>query len=236
MNENYLTKSYVNHYLQADMVSKLANAEGPLRFSSLKEDGVENSLFMYHANKLIDRGIIAKQDDGFSLTQKGARWANHAGVNNSFKIMTPRPLIQLLVHGPDDTILIATRRGQLKELLNEHLLPGSTYPFGTPLDENITSLATKILGTKHSTLVALTVAEVIHEFSDEFVSHVLSYIFEVTTKNTEIGNHNASFDLAWMPRTEITLDNPEFKDSQFIPLLLAKLDSLESQETFIIKS
>jgi hypothetical protein len=138
-------ESYIDHFLQADILNKLAAAEGPIRFSDLKQDGIENSLFMYHTNKLIGRGLVDKTDTGFTLTLKGVRWVNYSGTLHDFSITTPRPLVQFIIQDGADNTLLAIRRGQLRKQLNDYLLPGNVYQYGLTLEENASAILRQIL-------------------------------------------------------------------------------------------
>ncbi len=63
----------LDHHIQKSIVYDLAFAES-LRFSDLKPDGMENKAFTYHLKKVMNAGLVQKQDDGhYSLTMKGRR-------------------------------------------------------------------------------------------------------------------------------------------------------------------
>ncbi len=237
MTRHLHNESYIDHFLQAETLNKLASADGPIRFSDLKPEGIENSLFMYHANKLINRGLVAKTDGGFGLTLKGARWTNHAGTFHDFSITTPRPLVQFIIQDSDDNTLLAVRRGQLREQLNDYLLPGNIYRYGLTLEEN----AAAILGEIFSDVaipqpVLLTVADIIHQFEDGFVHHVISHIFKVRLLDgtPDLLNHPL-FTTAWMATKDIGLDSPAFQKSMFLPELFSRLDTIKPHEAFRVE-
>jgi hypothetical protein len=223
--------------LQTEIISKLAAVSHPLRFSELKEDGIENSLFMYHANKLIGRDLIKKDGAGFSLTLKGARWANYVDIFHNFTPITPRPLVQFIVQGLGDRVLMAARKGSLRKLLNDYLLPGDVYRHGVTLEHNVACILKDLFG-EDCTLTAtpLTIADIIHTADDGFVSHVISYIFRVIsdTGMPEPLDHPL-FTTKWVQADTITLDNPEYGKSAFLPLLFDRLPSLSAHESFLIK-
>jgi hypothetical protein len=230
----YLAQSYVDHFLQAEIMRKLASAEGPVRFSGLKEDGIENSLFMYHANKLIDRGLISKLSQGFSLTVKGARWANFVDLDNMGRVL-PRPLVQLIIRNNAGALLIATRKGQFKELLNAVMLPGGLHTYGMPADEVAAEIVERLFGS-HTKPTFLSVVEAIHTSDDDFVYHTVSHLFEVQLDQPALPARKELFTYSWLPLDEVTSDNALFADSELIPRLIAKLPHLQSHGVFRLKS
>lgn len=230
--------SYIDHFLQAEIVARLTANDRPLRFSELKEAGIENSLFMYHANKLIARGLIQKNDEGFSLTLKGARWANYAGIFHDFAVTTPRPLVQFVIRDAQDHVMLAVRKGQLRQLLNDYLLPGNIYRYGLTLQDNVARILQELFGgTPLPPVNPLTTADFIHEFEDGFVHHVISHIFAVTLSDkTPKTLDHPLFDVVWTPARTITPDNAKYDKSLLLPAFFARLPSLGAHEAFVIKS
>jgi ADP-ribose pyrophosphatase YjhB (NUDIX family) len=231
-------ESYIDHFLQADILNKLAVTEGPIRFSDLKQDGIENSLFMYHAKKLISRGLIAKTDAGFNLTLKGARWANYAGTLHDFSITTPRPLVQFIIQDNADNVLLAVRRGQLRERLNDYLLPGNIYRYGLTLEENAAGILHEIFDDMPMPSASLlTVADIIHQADDEFIHHVISHIFTVRLSDiTPLSLDHPLFTAVWVEAKDIRADNPIFERSMFLPELFSRLHAIKPHEVFRIES
>lgn len=230
-----INKNYIDHYLQAEVIKKLASSEDPVRFSNLKDDGIDNSLFMYHVNKLIDRGLVEKSEDGFTLTVKGVRWANFAGVNHDFNIITPRPLIQFVILNNQNEVLISSRRGQLKDKLNAYLFPGNVYQYGKNLENNSVDILNEIVLSDCDKPNLLTIADIIFTHQDGFTNHVISHIFEAKVdENSEINTNNQLYSLEWMSLKDINENNPIFSDSLFVPIFMSKIDKLGVHETFEI--
>lgn len=226
----------VDHFLQAEIIAKLAASESPIRFSALKDDGIENSLFMYHANKLINRGLVQKDDEGFGLTVSGARWANYVNTSLDLTPLTPRPLVQFIVEDTAGHILMGTRKGSLKAHLNDHVLPGNLYRHGLTLDDNMVRIRNELFGESCSYEAApVTTADVIHTASDGFVSHVICHVFRITTdiEKTIVQDHPL-FTTEWVDRNSITPGNPTYRQSEFIPLLFERLPGIRPHETFRI--
>lgn len=231
MTDDFLTKQYVDHFLQAQIIQQLAASDKPVRFSDLKEDGVENSLFMYHANKLIDRGLIEKHDDGFQLTTKGARWTNFASANLLSRTVLPKPLVQCIIKA-EDSVLIANRTGSMKELLNKYMLPGGLHHFGKSADESATLFLQELFAESVDKPSLITVADIIITHNDEFVYHTISHIFAVTLSNRVNAKNTDKYEYNWVDINSVKDTNPIFKDSQIVPTIVENQSSLKSYETF----
>lgn len=226
----------LDHFLQAEIISKLTASLRPLRFSEIKDKGIENSLFMYHANKLIDRGLIQKDEDGFKLTAKGARWSNYVDSSLDLTPITPRPLIQFIIEDGFGNVLMAKRKGSLQEHLNEYLLPGNVYRHGSPLEENAHQIIAEIFEESYEYEPKLiTIADVIHAASDGFISHVICHIFSVITNSEKTSAlDHPLFTTEWITKSSIAHDSLKYRQSEFIPSLFARLPSVTSHETFLI--
>jgi hypothetical protein len=238
MSKHLHDESYIDHFLQADILNKLASADEPVRFSDLKQYGIENSLFMYHTNKLISRGLVDKTDAGFTLTLKGVRWANHAGTFHDFSITTPRPLVQFVIQDSMGNTLLAVRKGQLRKQLNDYLLPGNIYQYGLTLEENATAILGQIFAeTSLPPADLLTIADSIHQSEDDFVHHVISHILHVRFPDAAPAvREHSLFTTTWMATADIHADNPVLERSGFLPELFSRLPALKPHETFRIGS
>jgi len=207
-----------------------------MRFSELKDEGIENSLFMYHANKLINRGLVQKDEAGFGLTIKGARWANYVDSSLDLTPLTPRPLIQFIIEDGFGNILLAKRKGSLQQHLNDYLLPGNIYRHGYPLGDNVKQMLTELFGKDCGYQPEpATIADVIHTANDGFVSHIICYLFFVRTdsQKTPVLDHPL-FTTEWTPKDDIDHDNLKYRRSELLPLLFERLPSITPHETFLI--
>ncbi|HET6746796.1 MAG TPA: NUDIX domain-containing protein [Candidatus Saccharimonadales bacterium] len=221
---NKTNRMHIDHYLQGVMLSKLAASDTPLRFSELKDDGIENSLFMYHANKLIARGMLEKTDKGFYLTPNGARWVNTMTSDMWYTKPTPRPLIQFVITR-DNEVLLSSRTGQLKELLNDYMLPGGLHKLGFSADDNAARIVTEWWGESTISLEFLAVVETIATHRDGFTHHSLSHIFRGEADTGVLPPRDPRFEFHWVPIEAIRADSELFAKSQFVPLFMQKVQS-----------
>jgi hypothetical protein len=214
------TPTFTDHFLQAEIIKRLMAAETPLRFSELKEDGVENSLFMYHANKLLRRGMIEKRDGGFGLTRKGAAWANLVGTDAAGPKLLPRPLVQLIVRSGDE-LLLARRKGSMKTLLNEFSLPGRVHTFGFTAQEVAEAWVKEYFGVG---VTPRFTAQVEHIFlGGDLPFHTVSQVFELKTNVKELLREHGNYDYEWHPLAGISSENPDFTGQDAVLFVAKKL-------------
>lgn len=228
---------FVDHYLQVALLARLANAGNALKFSEAKEAGIDNSLFMYHANKLIARKAITKGEDGFRLTALGARWINSVGHDMKHTSQTVRPLIQFVVRDNQDRLLVGSRKGQLKELLNDFMLPGGLHKSGMSADENAHRVAKNIFGAHAPAPHFLSVVESINVYGDGFIYHSLSHVYTLQLTEADFIANDDRFNFEWIPLRQIHANNALFRKSPFLPLFVAKLqhNRLQPREIFRIE-
>lgn len=232
--KNPYGKNYVDHYLQLGILEQLTHSEMPVKFSDLKSDDLENSLFMYHMNKLIQRGVVEKRgNEGFALTPKGADWINTTGITSLDTKPLPRPLVQLVIRH-NSKLLISIRRGQIGEHLNKHLLPGGLHKYGLSADETARQLLKKFF--PDATVVEpmfVSVAEmIVHK--DEIVHHAISHIFSVNLPEETRPVNDPLFDFMWIDLTTIAA-NEEYQKEEILQQIVEKLsaDTLQQRELFV---
>jgi len=235
--KNPYGKNYVDHYLQLDILRQLARSTGPVRFSELKEDGIENSLFMYHLNKLIRRGVVEKHDDkGFALTPKGADWINTTGITSLELKLLPRPLVQFVIRH-ETKLLLSVRNGQLGEHLNKYLLPGGLHKYGLTADETASQLLRNFYPSLEATPVFTSLAEMIVT-KGEHTHHAISHIFSVDLPHETLPASDELFDFMWIDLAAITSKVEQFQDEPLLTQLASKLQAgaLKTREKFITKA
>jgi hypothetical protein len=211
-----------DHYLQLDILRKLYTATAPLNFTSLKDDGIDNSLFMYHMNKLIARNIVQKSEDGFMLTKAGAVWLNATGIDSLTPLMYPKVLVHLLVTC-GDSVLTGKREGAPATLLNNFLLPGTAARMGTPLTVAANNYATS-LGI-YTAVTYTGQYEHIQENSD-FLYHSIGFVYAVALETKpEILSPSEHYSYQWLAIDEaIGLQNE--------PLLTSVLSTYLDEGSF----
>ncbi|HMT19060.1 MAG TPA: hypothetical protein PKD20_01940 [Candidatus Saccharibacteria bacterium] len=219
MRSHELASSPVDHYIQSEIVSQLYKTT-ELSFSVLKAGDIENSLFMYHMKKLIDRGVVQKTEDGFKLTTKGIRWVNFVGPSTLQPKPLPRLLINFILTDSDKKqILLSRRKGPASKVLNEYLLPGGLYPYGlTKLDAAKHVLAELKLPEDLELTYQSLVEKVTHESADSFTHHSLSLIYSGLL-STNQQSETEHFILEWHIIAEIFENSDQQFDEHLINVI-----------------
>ncbi len=127
---------HIDHHLQQAALRQLAASDAPVRYGDLKQGDIESSLFSYHLNKLLDRGMVEKTDDGYVLTRDGARWLNDNGFGMTADD-APRVFVALVMQNDAGDYLVGQRTGQFHETINDYIVPSATYSNGSDLPEQI---------------------------------------------------------------------------------------------------
>lgn len=237
MQDSFELRNLTDHYIQIDILSKLAQNESAVRFTDLKDPGIENSLFMYHANKLLNRGLIQKHEpSGFKLTQAGARWINFIGVGKLAPQLSPRLLVQFVIINESGEVLLSRRTGSMGKLLNEYMLPGGLYKYGRSADENARAqLGSFISIDEDASLELLTIAETIQGNQADGTYHSICYIYGVHFDGIPASD-DPQYELGWFNQSELTSSNQQMNQSIFIPEFFARLQKgLQPNELFLLK-
>jgi len=76
--------------IQNHILAKLKNSAS-LRYSELQPEKVPNDLFNYHLQHLVKKGMVAKNDDGYSLSKMGIKYVadpypTNSAITSLFKI------------------------------------------------------------------------------------------------------------------------------------------------------
>ncbi len=190
-----------DHHLQLDILRKLFAATAPISFSALKEDGIDNSLFMYHMNKLIARKLVQKTDDGFALSQLGAHWVNTTGIDSLTPLMYPKVLVQLLVFC-DNAVLVGKREGAPGTLLNSYLLPGTAVHLGTSVQETANVYAQE-LGIETPLSYSGQYEHI--QKTDDFWYHSICSLYTATLPERIDIVDKEAYTYHWLDRNDILL-------------------------------
>ena len=191
-----MTDPTIDHVIQVRIIDQLFEY-GTQSFSELQQSGVENSLFMYHARKLIARGVVEKCAEGFRLTAAGVRWANQSG-DRYRPLRAPRLLVQLFVPR-DDQLLISERIGHLAEHMNRYMLPGGVHEFGKTALENAERIADKF-GVSLTAPTPIGTAEFIDTTTDY---HGIVTYYEAAAPADDYTYHDTIFTTKFMRLADI---------------------------------
>ncbi len=167
---------------------------GRQRYAALKPAEVEGNLFMYHLNRLIADGLVAKHDGVYTLTTAG----RHLVERTSFGTMRPslQPKVVTMIVGRNDQghwLLYRRRRQPFTNLVS--------FPSGKlHLGETIQQAATRELQEKanlqatlrHRGEVYLTVYH-----DSELVTQMLCHVFAARAFRGTIRSSRAAGRCFW---------------------------------------
>ncbi|MFZ1250230.1 MAG: hypothetical protein WAR37_02165 [Candidatus Microsaccharimonas sp.] len=213
-----MTMPFTDHHLQDKIVAALV--DGKKRFSDLVPEGLENSMFMYHMNKLLKKGIVQKDGDLYSLTLVGAK-----KYNARFRLRDPLELPILLVQYlviEKGKVLLTRRMTTLSESLNEYMLPGGNHFFLSSSKSSATRNA-KIRGLEPGEF--LFTVETIAK-SKRF--HGIIDVYGASLKG--LPQIKPEYEQVWLP-FEIVLNMP-FEQAGSAAFILQKYISEESSSRF----
>lgn len=216
----------IDHAVQKDIVRNLVT-NGISRFSELKPKRVESNLFMYHLGQLQKKGVIQKQNDGYSLTAMGRAFLDRVNLDSLVFRLQPKIITVLMIKNENNKWLM------LKRIHEPHMnrlgFPSGKVHFG----EDIGHAAERELKEK----AGLTCKDlrlrgnVIMRFIDEptkaVVNHVCSYIFTAQVSGEpKLNNDNKYWQSFWGSESELTKGNV-FKGHEDI------LNLINGEEYFI---
>ncbi len=215
----------IDHHLQQTILQKLADNDGPVRYSDLKAGDIENSLFSYHLNKLIDRKMVEKSDDGYSLTIDGARWLK----DNGFMLKQADParvFVALVVRNSDGSYLVGQRSGQFKAIINDYITPSKLYSNDFDIANQINKVVTAFI--PEDTLRSYEnfgFVQIKASYSD---GAVLRSLFHVTS--CEVENFEPLQDgFEWFSREQI--ESIEHPSATILSGLITHVENTDSQNT-----
>ena len=200
-----------DHYIQTHVLATLYMATSQ-KFSDLKPEGMENSLFMYHLRKLIKLGLVEKKDGAYCLTVKGARWANYMGMRSSKPKQQPRLLIHLIVTNEDSSrIILSKRKGVAAELLNTYLIPGGLYAYGLARNEAVKKVQSGLGIDSEYNAQFLGVIEELRHVEKGTIYHTISHCFHVIVPDT-LTVHSPEYDGIWLDKDDVIKESSEYVD------------------------
>ena len=104
-----------------------------MRYNELWNKEFSSNLFDYHLKKLIEDGIVAKQDDLYSLTAKGTQHISY--LDGKTIEQKQRPLVCTFLLGLNDKGELLMHRRKKQPFLNYVGLPGGKLEMGERVEE-----------------------------------------------------------------------------------------------------
>lgn len=114
----------VNHHIQKHIIDVLMYTE-TARFRDLRPPKTDTNLFTYHLNVLLKSGLVAKTEQGYSLSHDGLSYVDHVSSEKKQIRTQPKIITMLLIQNSDGDILLHKRNKQ--PYINAWTLPYGKY-------------------------------------------------------------------------------------------------------------
>lgn len=170
------------HPIQSHILNELMR-HPHRRYSDLKQDEVDSTLFMYHFRKLLGMGLVAKTSDGYVLTPEGIRHAGRISATSSKTRLQPTISTFIACQNDRAEWLLHTRAYQ-------PFLGCKGFPYGKlHWGESLEEAARRELADKTG-----LEAELIHKGNmylkvwegEELITHMLCHVFLGTDPRGEL--------------------------------------------------
>lgn len=183
----------IDHHIQRDILLRLAASHG-LRFSELKQDGMENNAFMYHLRELIKRGYVS-QDDAkiYTLSPQGMSYFDTLTLTNVKPRRQPKLISIVALRNREGQYLMARRK--LHPNLDTWMFPSGKQHFGESPDNHARrEIQEQFGGDDDVTRRGLMDLRIYH--GDELVSHLTAHVY-YGESNMSAPAPTRKFEYAW---------------------------------------
>jgi len=166
----------VNHHIQKYIVDVLMYRE-VARFRDLRPPKIDTNLFSYHLKNLVKSGMVAKGDDGYSLSLAGLSYVDRVSTEDK-KIRTqPKIITMLLIQNSDGDVLLQKREKQ--PYINAWTLPyGKLHIDDKTLEEGAKREAKEKLGLDDQAVSHAGDCYIRVMMNDEILSTTLAHVFK----------------------------------------------------------
>lgn len=190
-------KSFVvEHHIQREILRRLSLHKN-LRFSTLKPDGMESNIFMYHLHQLLKTGFVDKRDGGYQLGLQGLRYADNIVSSDKFTpARYPKPLSVIMLTNPKGELLMVCRHKQ--PYIDMYMFLSGKQHFGEdPLPHAKRELYEKT-GLKGVDLIRRGVGDFRMRNSDgEVITHVTAHIYSGEYNGPSILSPQSYYSFSW---------------------------------------
>lgn len=116
---------FIDHHIQKHILEVLHN-QAYARFSELRPPRVDSNAFSYHLTKLVRQGLLAKHEQGYTLTLRGMALLDRIGTFSNEYRPKPRILTITAIQNEDGEFLTLPKPQQ--PLIGQHTFPtGMVY-------------------------------------------------------------------------------------------------------------
>lgn len=204
------------HFLQRQILNELL-FDNKLKYSQLKPPDMEGSQFTFHLGKLLNAGLIAKEDEYYVLTSQGKNTAN------TFDIDSKNPRKQAKhsavfcafreLNGKTETLLYTRKKNPF---YNHQGYPTGKVMYGEGIVETAERELFEEAGlTGKAKLIGIRHFRVYHPTQEELVEDKVMYICRIDNPEGNIvGNEEGEFYWVELEKIseEVTNPLPEFPE------------------------
>jgi len=101
----------LTHHIQKHIIGILMY-KATARFSELRPSKTDTNLFSYHLKLLVKTGFIAKNEAGYSLSQKGLAYVDRVSSEKMNIRTQPKIITMLVIQDSDGNVLLQKRTKQ----------------------------------------------------------------------------------------------------------------------------
>lgn len=166
------------HFIQRRIITSLAN-NAPLRFSQLLPPGMPNNTFSYHLKKLLEKGYVSLEADGYMPTRKALKTI-HFEQSQGVRKVGPRTISMIYITNKNNQILLVKRQNQ--PFKNLYGLPSGLIHQNETLQEAAKRELfekTTIVTEEHLRLAAVLDFRYLEAESKDTFVHAIAFIYRM---------------------------------------------------------
>lgn len=208
------------HWIQKHVL-KLLSVNDDCSYTTLKPEGVDGNLFMYHLNQLINLGYVQKTNKLYSLTGKGKKFVGKMSLVKGEPTAIPAITTMLYCKNKNGKYLLYRwNRQPYRNLIG---LPFNRHRFGQFIDhttKETLDYKTNLRGNlKYIGDVYLIISE-----KSEVAEHRLCHIFSIDNASGEICADGLTGEPFWG-------DISEHPDNKIVPGTKEIIDIIENNKS-----
>jgi len=101
----------IRHHIQKHIMNILM-LQKTARFRDLRPSRTDTNLFSYHLKLLVRQGYVAKQEEGYCLSQKGIGYVDRVSTEKFTIRSQPKIITMLVIQNSDGDVLLQKRSKQ----------------------------------------------------------------------------------------------------------------------------
>lgn len=206
----------VQHHIQRHIMHVLGQNEW-VRYSDMRPEGVESSLYSYHLRELMKTGLIEKvAGKGYRLSPKGMRYSDKVSLATMRPSVQPKIILKLVLDDGKGNVLVY--RKMLQPFVGKWNLPGGKLHYDRLSAEQAAMREVLfVLKTAPAKIEHLGVVDYIATRGDELISRTLYLAYHVEVP--EVAEARESY--SWRNAKELVADDCTLPTKRILELFYA---------------